>query len=476
MSPPGKKRPIRSGRQAPRDPRTDSAPPARDDMPVQASTRPPSARIALLEAELARVNQERADEADDLATMLVRIADAERAKAASELLAKELAERVTTLDAQLGELKDPPPSTEPDPRVRELASDLDAARLRLGEMMGIETRLRTRADELERRVTEAQAMANAQRSQAVESEAGLKAALGKVKEADVAVQMATSRAGLAEKSAADGATAVQRVQAELAADRARLVDLEAKLARVKREHSDALQAAGGELATALEGAARKRGEEILALEAKYAEALRTRERLYAEATTAMRVENARMLTALREEHAGAVDQNRREHAAELDTLAMSHNGELQALARTQAEALKTLEERHAHTTSAMREEHAASKRSAGRALEEERSAAARAKLQVVALEASVTSQRATAARAAQLLDELGRREEAASAARAHSLEQAKRVLAGEAGEAPAEGSATPASPGARPRSSSGVDAEPSVERGSLDEIEIDLAD
>jgi hypothetical protein len=123
----------------------------------------------------------------------------------------------------------------------------------------------------------------------------------------------------------------------------------------------------------------------------------------------------------------------------------------------------------------MREEHAASKRSAARALEEERSAAARAKLQVVTLEATVTALRATAARATQLLDELGRREEAAAAGRAQAIEQTKRALSGQGNEAATEGAATPGLSATRPRTSSVAVAEPS-ERGSLDEIDIDLTD
>ncbi|HEY3821261.1 MAG TPA: hypothetical protein VGL81_29045 [Polyangiaceae bacterium] len=456
MPPPGKKRPIKSGRHASRDPRIDSAPPAAEEAQVQVTSRPPASRIAALEGELERVNKERAADADDLATMLVRIADAERGKAAATLLAQELGDRVLALEAQVSELRDVPPRTEPDPKARELAGELDAARLRLGELMGVEARLRTRADELEERLTEAQAMTSALGVRVVEGEARLQAALGDVQEAEQAVQMATGRAVLAERSADDGAATVERIQAELSADRARVVDLETKLARVKREHSDAMEAASRELATALEGAARQRAEQAAGAEAKLAEALRTLERESADAAAATRAESAHMVAVLREEHASAIEQNRREHAAELDAMGMSQAAELAALAKTHAEALKSLEERHAHTTSAMREEQAASRRSAARALEEERSASARAKLQVLALEGSVTSMRATAARAIELLDELGCREQAAAAARAGALEQAKRTLAGDGVEK------------ARPV------AEPAREAGSLDEIEIDL--
>ena len=476
MSPPGKKRPTKSGRPPLRDPRTDSTPPARDEAPVRASARPSTTRITLLESELARVNKERGADADDLATMLVRIADAERAKATSALLAQELGQQVAALEAQLSELKDAPRPTDPHPRVGELASELDAARLRLGEVMGIEARLRTRTDEVEQRLAESQAMSNALREEVAEGDRRLRAFQHELQQAEQAVQMATSRADLAERSAADGATGLERVHAELQVDRARGADLETKLARVKREQADALEAASRELANAVDGAARERAAEVSGLETRHAEALRAREREQGEAAAVLREESARMLAALREEHAGAVDENRREHAAELDTLAMSQAGELQALTRAHDDALRVLEERHAHTTSAMREEHAASKRSAGRALEEERSAAARARQQVLAVETALTAMRATAARATQLLDELGRGEETAAAARLQAIEQAKRALAGEGVEAASEGTATTGPAMARPRGSSQAVAETTADRGSLDEIEIDLAD
>jgi len=472
MSPPGKKRPIKSGRPTPRDPRTDSAPPARDETPVQVSSRPPPRRTALLESELARVNKERAADADDLATMLVRIADAERAKATSALLAHELGERVTALETQLSELRDAPRPTDPHPRVGELAGELDAARLRLGEVMGIEARLRTRTDELEERLEESLAMSNTLRGQVGAAASDQTALQNQVLAAEEALQMATSRAGLAERSAADGAAALERAHAELQADRARVVDLEAKLARVKREHSDAMEAARRELATAVEGAAQERA----ALETKHAESLRAREREYGEATTALREESARMLASLREEHAGAIDNNQREHAAEVDTLAMSHGGELQSLAKQHDEAVRSLEQRYAHTMTAVREEHAASKRSAARALEEERSAAARARQQVVTLEGTVTALRETAARARELLDELGRREEQAASGRLQAIDQAKRALAGAGGEAAGEGAPATGLQAPRPRGPSGTVAEAAADRASLDEIDIDLTD
>lgn len=58
------------------------------------------ARIAALEMELARLGHARGAEADELASMLVRIAESERAKSAAEERSNALAERVRELEAQ----------------------------------------------------------------------------------------------------------------------------------------------------------------------------------------------------------------------------------------------------------------------------------------------------------------------------------------------------------------------------------------
>jgi colicin import membrane protein len=129
------------------------------------------ARIAALEIELARLAEERGAEADELARMLVRIAEAERARAAAEERSAALAERVRELDAQ-----------------REKG---------LSEVEAVRQELRRGAE---------------------------------------VAEMAARRAGLAEKSASDGAAALERTGAELQADRARVTDLETRLARTKREH------------------------------------------------------------------------------------------------------------------------------------------------------------------------------------------------------------------------------------------------
>ena len=141
------------------------------------------ARIANLEAELRRLKEARATDADELARMLVRIAAAERARAMAEERADGLATRVRELEA----LRD---------EVRRGAEAMD---------------------------------------------------------------LATRRAELAERSAADGAEALERTRVEREADRLRTTELEAKLARMRREHGDELAAlrsaradADGQLARALD--------------------------------------------------------------------------------------------------------------------------------------------------------------------------------------------------------------------------------
>jgi len=130
-----------------------------------------AARIAALEVELARLGEERGAEADELARMLVRVAEAERARATAEERSAELAERVRALETQLEQAR--------------------------------------REDEAMRH---------------------------QVRRSAETLELAARRAGLAEKSASDGAAALERAGAELEADRTRLTDLEARLARTRREH------------------------------------------------------------------------------------------------------------------------------------------------------------------------------------------------------------------------------------------------
>jgi hypothetical protein len=138
--------------------------------------------------------------------MLVRVAEAERDRSAALDQAAKREERAKELEARVAELQRPRPPVE-DPRVARLAGELEEAR-----------------------------------AQAARIEEALETTRGELKRSHQAAENAWSRAALAERSAADGAAAFALVRAEVEADRKRLVDLEAKLARVAREHAEELRA------------------------------------------------------------------------------------------------------------------------------------------------------------------------------------------------------------------------------------------
>jgi hypothetical protein len=92
----------------PRDPRVDSAPPSRqEDKHLQRapSSRPTSdtagTRITTLEAEIARLREQHASDADQLGAMLVRLATVERAITAAEQRAAESDQHAETLSVAL---------------------------------------------------------------------------------------------------------------------------------------------------------------------------------------------------------------------------------------------------------------------------------------------------------------------------------------------------------------------------------------
>ena len=101
----------------PRDPRVDSAPPSRQEDRSSlrpSSSRPPSSRptpgaavsrVAHLEADVGRLRDQHASDADQLAEMLVRLAALERATAAAENRAAESDQHAETLSVALGQEK-----------------------------------------------------------------------------------------------------------------------------------------------------------------------------------------------------------------------------------------------------------------------------------------------------------------------------------------------------------------------------------
>jgi chromosome segregation ATPase len=373
-----------------------------------------SARVERLEAELARVRDERAQEADDLAAMLVRIAEAERERAAAEGRAAELVGRLREVEA-LAEraLRPPPPPTE-DPRVAQLQGALEEAQSRTAALTAAldesETASHARVGELEARLGEAVGVLDATKRE--------------LAQARTAADIGASRAALAERSAADGAQALERAHAELAADRTRVVDMEAKLARVRREHGEAM-----------EGARRELEEAVESLRRAHAEAMSADARTRSEEAELAARAHAGQVTALRAEHASMLDAAHKDH-----------------------------EEKHARALAAAREELAAAKRTWARALEEERSATARARQQVGLLDAGLSASRERAGRARQQLEELARREEAAASQLAATIQEALRSLS--IGGEPQRAVSPP----------SGQARTPAPPAGSLDELEIDLGD
>ncbi len=101
-------------RPPPRDPRADSDPPATtEETPLRALGRPPSSRprgdavakIVALEAEIERLVADRAHDADQIGEMLVRIAGAERARAAAESRASAAEQQAAALRAEVAHLE-----------------------------------------------------------------------------------------------------------------------------------------------------------------------------------------------------------------------------------------------------------------------------------------------------------------------------------------------------------------------------------
>src|SRR5215472_17570510 len=121
-------------------------------------------------------------------------------------------------------------------------ASLEAELRRLREAQGAEAdehaRMLVRIAAAERARKEAEQRAESLASRVRE----LESMHEEVRRETTATDLATRRAELAERSAADGAEALERTRAELEADRLRSTELEAKLARMRREHGDELAA------------------------------------------------------------------------------------------------------------------------------------------------------------------------------------------------------------------------------------------
>jgi len=131
-----------------RDPRVDSSPPSgQEDMPMKRPSLRPAdaavARLASLEAEIARLKKQHADDADQLAAMLVRIADVERARIAAEQRAAESDRHAEMLSTALGKEKARASQLEAEAweasetTMRELRTQLEAARKAMASTLSV---------------------------------------------------------------------------------------------------------------------------------------------------------------------------------------------------------------------------------------------------------------------------------------------------------------------------------------------------
>jgi hypothetical protein len=411
------------------DPRIDSSPPpfeeavqltptpARATAPrIPPASRPPTESVAMrvagLQEEVDRLRAARAEEADQIADVLVRIAGAERARVAAEQRIADLEEAGRALEAQLAEAR---AAVAAD---ASLDVELQAAQERCGQLESEVERARSQIE----RATDA------------------------MRRAEEAAMASSRRAELAEHAAADAADSLRNARRELAAEQARVVDTEAKLAKVKREHGDALEAERRVHARQVEALTKQRDDERARVDLETVAAL-----------DRLRAEHAAAMKAAREERAAATAKLLEQHTKAIEAMAEEHTLALEKANAAHATDLATLDEKHTAELTAVRKELGQEKREVARQLEEERSANARLRQQAAAAEGSFGAAREAAAKAAQLLDDLERREEMASGVRAKSIADAKAALS--AATAPRKPLATGA---------------PAAQAASLDDIEMDL--
>jgi len=401
-------------------------------------SRPPSesiaGRVAGLEEELDRLRAERAEEADQIADVLVRIAEAERARLAAEQRIGELEETERILEGQLAEAR---AAVEAD---ASLDVELQTTRDRCAQLEGEVERTRGQVE----RASDA------------------------MHRAEEAAMASSRRAELAEQAASDAANSLSHAHRELAADRARVVDMEAKLGKLKREHGDALEAERRVHAREVDALTKHRDEEraradlesVAALDrlrAEHAAAMKAAHEERAAATAKLLEQHTMGVERMAEEQTLAIEKANAGHAKDLATLDEKHGKELTDREAAHTKQLAERDAKHAAELTAVRNELGQEKREVARQLEEERSANARLKQQAAAAEGGLGAAREAIANATQLLEDLDRREEMAAGVRAKSIADAKAALSGAttSGKQPAH-------------------REPTVEVVSLDDIEMDL--
>lgn len=406
-------RPVRRISKTMRDPRADSSPPLRPENVGRPRPTPDSApsRLAALQTEVARLTHEREQEADDLAAMLVRIADAERTRTAALNMATELEARVEGLEAEL-----------------------DKARASMVELRGHLEQTRGAREAMEQELRGA-------------------------KDATAAVE---ERAIQAEQAAYGSADGLSRARAELESQRVRIGELEERIAHAEEARDEAIHSLELDHATSL---AEQQHDHAAALDA-----LR---RDHTAAQDALRRDQATALEVLRRDHAADLEEAHRQHAdtravaaqlsTELESLRKSHAADLEALEAQQLEASRAMEARHAALTAAQHDAYVTARRAAARALEDERSTSAGLRQQASASECRWSALKAVVARATQALEEQQHHDEQAASLRARSLQQAIDTLQEDVLPSPPPVPTRPVLPS--------IDEEVTA---ALDEIDIDL--
>lgn len=278
------KRTARPGRRAskpPRDARAEEATPTPPDTRRQSApaTNVVPNRLTALQAEVARLTRERAADADDLAAMLVRVADSERARTAAVTMATQLEARVEGLETELGKTR---ASTDEARQAREAAEQaaygnadgLSRARIELEEQVA-------RAGELETRLLRAET----QHTDTIDSI--------ELEHASAMEALRREHAASLEALRNDRTAGLDRLRTEHAAAMGMLrKDQAAALVAAAQKHVTDARAIEGRLSAELTSVRERHAAELEALKTAHADASRKVESQHAAALTALREEQA----------------------------------------------------------------------------------------------------------------------------------------------------------------------------------------
>jgi chromosome segregation ATPase len=384
------KRTARPGRRAskpPRDARAEEATPTPPETRRQSApaTNVVSNRLSALQAEVARLTRERAADADDMAAMLVRVADSERSRTAAVTMATEAEARVEGLEAELGKAR---ASSDEARQAREAVED---------ELRGIKD----------------------------------------------AAAVALERAAQAEQAAYESADGLSRTRIELEEQIARAGALETRLLRAETQHTEIIDSIELEHASSMDALRREHAASLEALRHEHTAGLDKLRTEHAAAVGTLRKDHAAALVTAAQKHVADARAIEGRLSAELTSLRERHAAELEALKTAHAEASRKVETQHAAALTALREEHATARRTASYALEEERSASARLRQQGAVSESRLTALRAAIGRATQALVDQEHRDGEAAVRRAKALKEATDALREDPVPAPTPAKAAP---------------------------------